>query len=245
MSFVHTDSLASLEVEIWHELHAGAVDLSVSNTTVYMVLAVLLSVILLRWMVSRAQIVPGRAQLLAESLYRFVEGIVESNMRRDTERYMSVMFSLFVFILSCNLVGLFPGIFSPTAQIVVTATMAVCVFLYAIVLRIRLHGWRFFTMFAPPGVPFWVLPLLIPIELLSFLARPVTLALRLFANMTAGHAALGVLAMLGIAAPWFLQWLPLGFTAMQVALELLIAFIQAYIFVTLACVYIDDALTEH
>ncbi|HXH72316.1 MAG TPA: F0F1 ATP synthase subunit A [Mariprofundaceae bacterium] len=237
--------MESLRVIVYHELHVVGVDLSISNTVLFMWLAVLVSCAVLLWMTSRLKTVPGKRQLLAEMLYGFIARIVDSNIRQGGERYLPVMFSLFVFILSCNLIGLLPGAFSPTAQIAVTGTLAVGVFAYATWLRFHLHGWRFFMTFAPRGVPILILPLLIPIELLSFLARPVTLAVRLFANMTSGHTALGVLAVLGFAAPWFLQWLPLGFTAVQIVLEFIIAFIQAYIFVTLACVYIDDALTVH
>jgi len=127
----------------------------------------------------------------------------------------------------------------------VTGTLAAAIFGYAIALRFYRHGLGFFRAFVPSGVPKMLLPLMIPIELISFLARPLTLALRLFANMTAGHMALGVLAVLGLASPWFMRWLPLGFTALQIALELVISFIQAYIFMILSCVYIDDALSDH
>lgn len=238
-------TLASLTVVIYQDLRLGILDLSISNTVVFMWGAIALTLLLLRWMTAGEALIPGKPQLIAELLYRFVENIVVSNIHQDGKRYMPIMFALFLFILACNLVGLAPGIFAPTSQIVVTATLATGVFIYALGLRISLHGWRFFATFAPRGVPWLILPLLIPIELLSFAARPVTLAVRLFANMTAGHSALGILAMLGFAAPWFVQWIPLGFTAIQIALELIIAFIQAYIFVTLSCVYIDDALTAH
>ena len=232
-------------VVVYHKLHIGMLDLSISNTAVFMWLAVALVVLLLRQAVARPKLVPGLGQLLAEMLYSFVARQTRSNIYGESDRYIPLMFTLFTFILACNLIGLVPGAFTPTSQLVVTGTLAVGVFIYATLLRIVRHGWSFFHTFVPAGAPKWLVPLMLPIEFISFLARPVTLALRLFANMTAGHMALGVLAVLGLYAPCFIQWIPLGFSAVQIALEIVIAFIQAFIFVVLSCVYIDDALTEH
>ncbi|MFQ5345242.1 MAG: F0F1 ATP synthase subunit A [Mariprofundus sp.] len=232
-------------VEIYHDLHVGLVDLSISNTAVYMWVAIALIAISLHLMTACPKLIPGTGQSLAEMLYGFVAGQTRLNIHQESEKYIPLMFTLFTFILGCNLVGLIPGAFTPTSQLAVTGTLAGGIFLYAIVLRFYLHGWGFFHAFVPAGAPKILIPLMIPIELISFLARPITLALRLFANMTAGHMALGVLAILGLAVPWFVQWLPLGFTVMQIALEIVIAFIQAFIFMVLSCVYIDDALAEH
>ncbi|MDT8376161.1 MAG: F0F1 ATP synthase subunit A [Mariprofundaceae bacterium] len=232
-------------VVIYHDLHLGSVDISISNSTVYMWTAVVLVVALLHLMMMRPKLVPGAGQLLAEMLYGFVARQTKLNIHNEGDRFIPLMFTLFTFILGCNLVGLVPGAFTPTSQLAVTGTLAVGIFLFATGLRFYRHGLDFFRAFVPAGIPKIMLPLMIPIELISYLARPVTLALRLFANMTAGHMAIGVLAVLGLAAPWFIQWLPLGFTIVQIALEIIIAFIQAYIFVVLSCVYIDDALADH
>jgi len=245
MSMNMGETLEHFRVIIHHGLHLGPLDISISNTALFMWLAVLFSAITLRLLLNRPRIVPGSGQLLVEMLYGFVARQTRLNIHREGERFIPLMFTLFTFILSCNLVGLIPGAFTPTSQLAVTGTLAIGIFLYATILRFYRHGWGFFRAFAPQGIPKVMLPLMIPIELISFLARPVTLALRLFANMTAGHMALGVLAVLGLAAPWFIQWLPLGFTVVQIALEMIIAFIQAYIFVVLSCVYIDDALEDH
>ncbi|ATX82603.1 ATP synthase F0 subcomplex A subunit [Mariprofundus ferrinatatus] len=245
MSLDMGGALEHFRVIVHYELHLGPLDISISNTAVFMWLAVAIVAGTLRLMLVRPELVPKPGQLLAEMLYGFVARQTCLNIHGEGEKYIPLMFTLFTFILGCNLVGLIPGAFTPTSQLAVTGTLAVGVFLYASGLRFYRHGWGFFHAFAPQGVPKIMLPLMVPIELLSFLARPVTLALRLFANMTAGHMALGVLAVLGLAAPWFLQWLPLGFTVVQIALELIIAFIQAYIFVVLSCVYIDDALADH
>lgn len=237
--------LEHFKVVVYYDLKLGPFDFSISNTAVYMWIAVLSVIVLLRLLLLRPKIVPGPGQLLVEILYGFVARQTALNIHNEGERYIPLMFTLFTFILGCNLVGLIPGAFTPTSQLAVTGTLAVGIFMFATLLRFYRHGWGFFHAFAPQGVPKIMLPLMVPIELISFLARPVTLALRLFANMTAGHTALGVLAVLGLAAPWFIQWLPLGFTVVQIALEIIIAFIQAYIFVVLSCVYIDDALADH
>ncbi len=233
------------KVIIYKDIHLGILDLSISNSVVFMWIAVALVIVSLRLMLIRPEIIPRTGQLMAEMLYGFVARQTRLNIHNEGEKFIPLMFTIFTFILGCNLVGLIPGAFTPTSQLAVTGTLAVGIFLFASGLRFYRHGLGFFRAFVPPGIPKILLPLMIPIELISYLARPVTLALRLFANMTAGHMALGVLAVLGLAAPWFIQWLPLGFTIVQIALEIIIAFIQAYIFVVLSCVYIDDALVDH
>ena len=233
------------KVIVYHDLHLGLLDISISNSVVFIWIAVVLIIVSLRLMVLRPELIPRTGQLMAEILYGFVARQTRLNIHNEGEKFIPLMFTLFTFILGCNLIGLIPGAFTPTSQLAVTGTLAVGIFLFATGLRFYRHGMGFFRAFVPTGIPKILLPLMIPIELISYLARPVTLALRLFANMTAGHMALGVLAVLGLAAPWFIQWLPLGFTIVQIALEIIIAFIQAYIFVVLSCVYIDDALVDH
>ena len=245
MSLDMSGTISHFEVVIYQDLHLGPLDISISNTAVFTWLAVFVVIAVLRLAYLHPKIIPGYAQLLVETLYDFIARQTEGNIHREGKEYIPLMFTIFTFILGCNLIGLVPGAFTPTSQLAVTGTLAIGIFSYAIWVRVKRHGWGFFRAFSPQGVPPILLPLMVPIEFISFLARPVTLALRLFANMTAGHTALGVLAVLGLATPWFAQWLPLGFTVVQIALELMIAFIQAYIFVILSCVYIDDALADH
>jgi len=245
MSLDMGGTIEHFRVVIHQQLNIGHLDLSISNSAVFMWLAVALVFVSLRLMTARTEIIPKTGQLLAEMLYSFVARQVTQNIHNEGAAYIPLMFTLFTFILGCNLIGLIPGAFTPTSQLAVTGTLATAMFGYAIGLRFYRHGLGFFHAFVPSGVPKMLLPLMVPIELISFLARPLTLALRLFANMTAGHMALGVLAVLGLASPWFMRWLPLGFTALQIALELIISFIQAYIFMILSCVYIDDALSDH
>jgi F-type H+-transporting ATPase subunit a len=245
MSMDMSGPIEHFRVIIYHDLHLGPLDISISNSAVYMWIAIVVVAAALRLMTTHPKLIPGIGQLLAEMLYLFVARQTRLNIHNEGDRFIPLMFTLFTFILGCNLVGLIPGAFTPTSQLAVTGTLAIGIFLFATGLRFYRHGLGFFHAFVPAGVPKIMLPLMIPIELISYLARPVTLALRLFANMTAGHMAIGVLAVLGLAAPWFIQWLPLGFTIVQIALEMIIAFIQAYIFVVLSCVYIDDALVDH
>ncbi|RMH61872.1 MAG: F0F1 ATP synthase subunit A [Zetaproteobacteria bacterium] len=233
--------LRAFEVQVYWPLHVGALDLSISNTAVTLWLAVLLAVAVLLLGIRRPALLPRWPQLLVEQYYIFVRTLTLANIRQG-ERFVPLIFSLFTFVLASNLIGMLPGMFTATAQLVVTGTLALMVFLYSLWLRFCRHGWRMLGTFLPHGVPGYLVPLLLPVELLSFLARPVSLAVRLFANMTAGHTVMGVIAFFGLLAPWFIQWVPLGLSVALYAIEIFIAVLQAYIFSVLSCVYIDDAL---
>jgi F-type H+-transporting ATPase subunit a len=240
----HLEPLRHFRIEVHLPLQLAGVDLSISNAVVWMWIGSAAVFLLLYIATRRMQPHPDRLQLVAEIVYRFIDRMAQNNIGREASRFVPMLFTLFCFIIGCNLIGLIPGAFTPTSQIVVTGTLAVGIFAYTVWLRIDRHGWRFFRAFAPPGVPAFLLPLMIPIELLSFLARPVSLAVRLFANMTAGHTVLGVIAFFGLLMPWFAAWLPLGLSVILLAIEIFIAGIQAYIFTILSCVYIDDALHD-
>ncbi|MDX8401224.1 MAG: F0F1 ATP synthase subunit A [Mariprofundaceae bacterium] len=234
--------LASFEPRPLIGIRLGGLDLSLDSAGLAMLFAALLSFALLFAATRRATPErPGRAWMMVELYHGFVRRMTLDNIR-EGERFVPLIFTLFTFIAVCNLLGQIPGVFTATSQIVVTGTLAAMVFGYSVLLRFRRHGWRALLSFAPAGAPRWLLPLMIPIELLSFLARPVSLAVRLFANMTAGHTVLGVLAFFGLLAPWFAQWLPMALSVALQGVELFIAVIQAYIFSVLSCVYIDDAL---
>lgn len=190
-------------------------------------------------------LVPSKLQSLAELLVDFIRGIIQDTMGRDGMRFFPLISALFLFILFCNLVGLIPGSYTVTSQLVVTGVFALSVYLLSLVVGFQLHGAKFLGILVPPGTPGWLLPLMIPIELISQLARPVSLAVRLFANMTAGHVILGVLFGLTIAGGVLIGWLPFSFTIALYGLEVGIAFIQAYIFTILTCVYLGDAIHPH
>ncbi|MDX8407325.1 MAG: F0F1 ATP synthase subunit A [Mariprofundaceae bacterium] len=234
--------LHPFEVHVLYPLQLFGVDMSITNTTLALFGSGVVAVLLLLMMMRQPQLLPGRIQLLAESYYLFVRRMTLNNIHGEGERYVPVIFTLFTMIAASNLIGLLPGAFTATSQIVVTGTLAVAVFIYTVGLRIGLHGWGFIWSFVPHGAPPVLLPLMVPIEVLSFLARPISLAVRLFANMTAGHTVLGVIAFFGLLAPWYIQWVPMSLSVVLLAVEIFIAAIQAYIFSVLSCVYIDDAI---
>ena len=182
---------------------------------------------------------------MAELLVEFIRGIIQDTMGQAGMRFFPLIFSLFLFILFCNLLGLIPGAYTVTSQLVVTAVFAVAVYGLSLLVGLKLHGAKFLGILVPPGTPGWLLPLMIPIEIISQLARPLSLAVRLFANMTAGHVILGVLFGLTIGGGLLIGWLPFSFTVVLYGLELGIACIQAYIFTILTCVYMGDAFNLH
>jgi F-type H+-transporting ATPase subunit a len=190
-------------------------------------------------------LVPSKLQNLAELLVEFIRNIILDTMGHEGMKFFPLIATLFLFILFCNLLGLIPGTYTVTSQIIVTGVFAVAVYGLSVVLGFMLHGAKFLGILVPPGTPGWLLPLMIPIELVSQLARPISLAVRLFANMTAGHTILGVLFGLAIGGGLLIGWLPFAFTIAMNGLELGIAFIQAYIFTVLSCVYLGDAITLH
>lgn len=194
---------------------------------------------------SARSLVPSKLQSLAELLVDFIRGIIHDTMGTDGMRFFPLISALFLFILFCNLIGLIPGSYTVTSQVIVTGVFALCVYLLSLVVGFQLHGAKFLGILVPPGTPGWLLPLMIPIEVISQLARPISLAVRLFANMTAGHVILGVLFGLTIAGGVLIGWLPFSFTIALYGLEVGIAFIQAYIFTVLTCVYMGDAMHLH
>jgi F-type H+-transporting ATPase subunit a len=220
-------------------------DISINKAVLVMWLVVALVLILFVRARSSGSLVPTKLQSLAEMLVDFIRGIIEDTMGKEGLRYFHMISALFLFILFCNLLGLIPGSYTVTSQIVVTGAFAVSVYVLSVVVGFSIHGAKFLGILVPPGTPGWLIPLMIPIELISQLARPISLAVRLFANMTAGHVILGVLFGLTIAGGVLIGWLPFAFTVALYALELGIAFIQAYIFTVLTCVYIGDAIHPH
>nr|MBI3612798.1 F0F1 ATP synthase subunit A [Nitrospirota bacterium] len=220
-------------------------DISINKAVILMWIVVGLSAALLVIGGSARKMVPTKLQSLAELLVDFIRGIILDTMGKDGMKFFPLVATLFVFILFSNLLGLIPGSYTVTSQIIVTAVFAVAVYALSVALGFMLHGIKFLGILVPPGTPGWLLPLMIPIELVSQLARPVSLAVRLFANMTAGHTILGVLFGLAIGGGLLIGWLPFAFTIAMNGLEVGIAFIQAYIFTVLSCVYLGDAVTLH
>ncbi len=200
---------------------------------------------------SRA-LIPGRIQALVEILYEFVRNMCADTIGEGGLRFFPLVFTLFSFILLGNLIGLFPYFFAFTSHIAVTLALALFVFIFSTGVGFYTHGLRFFKFFVPAGVPIWLLPLLVPIEIISYLSRPVSLSVRLFANMTAGHVMWEVFAgfMLLLTASFGLfgiiaSILPFGLNIALAALELLVAGLQAYVFAILTCLYLHDAVHMH
>jgi F-type H+-transporting ATPase subunit a len=226
----------------------GGHDVSLTNSGLYMLLAVALTCLLVAIGARGGIGVPGRLQAMAEMSYEFIAGMVRSAAGESGMRFFPLVFAIFFFVLITNLIGFIPYSFTVTSQIIITAALALMVFLTVIVIGIKEHGLHFFKLFVPSGVPIYILPLVVAIEIISFLSRPISHSVRLFANMLAGHITLNVFGgfvvmLLGAsAAVKALAVLPFLMTIGLDALELLVAFLQAYVFAMLTCMYLNDAL---
>jgi F-type H+-transporting ATPase subunit a len=237
--------LHPFELHNYIQINLGGLDISINKAVIMMWVVVGLISLFMIAAGSARRLVPGKLQSLAEMLVDFIRGIILDTMGKDGMKFFPLIATLFLFILFCNLIGLIPGSYTVTSQIVVTAVFACTVYALSLVMGFILHGGKFLGILVPPGTPGWLLPLMIPIELISQLARPISLAVRLFANMTAGHVILGVLFGLAVSGGLLIGWLPFAFTIAMNGLEVGIAFIQAYIFTVLTCVYLGDAFHLH
>jgi F-type H+-transporting ATPase subunit a len=226
----------------------GGHEIAFTNSSLYMVIAVLLIALLLVGATSGRSLVPGRMQSLAELSYEFVATTIRSTAGSEGMKFFPLVFSLFMFILVANIVGLIPYTFTITSHIIITVSLALLVFLTVVIYGFAKNGLHFFKLFVPSGIPIFILPLVVFIEVFSFFLRPISHSVRLFANMLAGHIALKVfasfiplLAGLGIAG-YAAAVMPLGMVIALTALELLVAFLQAYVFTILTCIYLNDAI---
>ncbi len=223
-------------------------DVSLTNSGLYMLLAVALACLLVAAGARGGPGVPGRLQAMAEMAYEFIAGMVRSAAGEAGMRFFPLVFCIFFFIVVCNLIGIIPYSFTVTSQIIITAAFALLVFFTVVIVGIKDHGLQFFKVFVPPDVPIYILPLVVAIEVFSFFVRPVSHSVRLFANMLAGHITLNVfgsfVVMLLGAGALFKAFavLPFLMTIGLFALELLVAFLQAYVFAMLTCMYLNDAL---
>lgn len=223
-------------------------DVSFTNASLFMLLTLLGVWAFLSFGMRRAALVPGRWQSAVEMVHEFVVGMVDENIGANGRKYVPFIFALFVFILFANILGLLPFAFAVTSHIWVTFAFAAFIFLLCLAIGFARHGLHFFELFVPPQTPVVLLPLIVLIELISFVSRPLTLSVRLFANMTAGHILLqvfaGFIVSLGLAggAFWLLGILPLVMNVALYALELLVAVVQAYVFALLTCVYLNDSI---
>ena len=227
------------------KIQIGSFDLSFTNSSLFMVLTV--SVISLFFIAAtqKKSLVPNKMQLIAEMAFEFVSKMISETAGKDARPYFPFILSLFLFVLVANLLGMLPYSFTVTSHIIVTFALAFFIFVGVTVVGFAKHGISYLKLFVPSGVPIFLLPLIIVIEVISYLSRPVSLSVRLFANMMAGHTMLKVFGGFVVSLGILGGWLPLGFAVALTGLELLVAFIQAYVFAILTCIYLNDALNLH
>lgn len=227
----------------------GKVDVAITNSHVAMTIAFAVVVAFMAVVTAKPQVVPGRLQLIGEKLFGLIDNLTDSIIGHEGRRYLPFVLTLFTFILAMNFLGLFL-VFTATSQIAVTATFAALTILLVLFIGFAKHGLGFFKLFVPSGVPWVLLPVIVLIEFVSFLLRPVTLTLRLFGNMMGGHVALKVFAgFVAVAAAGTLGWLGVpvavmsfGMVTALTALEFLVAFLQAFVFAVLTCIYLNDVV---
>lgn len=238
------DPLHQFVITPFLPITVGNLDLSFTNSTLWMFLSVGVAYAFVVYGVRHASMIPGRLQSVVEMAYEFVAGLIRDNAGKEGMRFFPLIFTLFMFILMGNMLGLIPTAFTFTSHIIVTFAMAITVWLLITILGFAIHGAHFLHFFVPSGAPKAMLPLLVPIEILSYCVRPISLSVRLFVNMMAGHTMLKVFAGF-ITALGIFGFAPLAVTVALVGFEVAVAFLQAYIFTVLTCIYLHDAIHMH
>jgi F-type H+-transporting ATPase subunit a len=227
------------------EIKVGAFDISFTNASLFMVLSSLAILIIFNLGSKKNSSLPSKLQLITELSYSFITKMISDTAGSKAKPYFAFIFSLFMFVLFCNMFGMIPYTFTVTSHIIVTFVLAAFIFIGVTIIGFIKHGFGYLKLFVPSGVPIVLLPLIIVIEIISYLSRPISLSVRLFANMMAGHTMMkvfgGFVVSLGIVG----GWLPLSFSVALTGLEILVAFLQAYVFAILACIYLNDALNLH
>ena len=224
------------------EISLGNVDISFTNASLFMMISALTIISVFFVGTKKKAIVPTKIQLLTELSYTFVSKMISDTAGSKAKPYFPFIFSLFMFVLFCNMLGMLPYSFTVTSHIIVTFALAAVIFVGVTIIGFVNHGVGYLKLFIPSGVPVFLLPLIVIIEIISYLSRPVSLSVRLFANMMAGHTMLKVFGGFVISLGIIGGWLPLSFTVALTGLEILIAFLQAYVFAILTCIYLNDAL---
>ena len=238
------DPIHQFEIKELIPLELFETNISFTNSSLFMSLAIISVILLLLVSIKNQSLIPSRLQSISEIFYEFIANMISDNIGEKGHKFFPLIFTLFAFILFGNLLGMLPYTFTFTSHIIVTFVLAIFIFLFVTLLGIFIHGFKFFGLFVPKGVPMLMLPLMIPIEIISYLSRPISLSVRLFANMMAGHTMLKIFAgfvfslgIFGVA--------PLIVTVALTALEVLIAFLQAYVFTILTCIYLNEAINLH
>ena len=227
------------------EIKISSIDLSFTNASLFMVISATIIILFLFLGSKEKKIIPGKLQLIAEIFYTFVAKMISDTAGSKAKPYFPFIFSLFMFVLFCNMIGMLPYSFTVTSHIIVTLIMALFIFIAVTIIGFIKHGFKYLSIFVPSGVPAVLLPLITIIEIISYLSRPVSLSVRLFANMMAGHTMLKVFGGFVVSLGILGGWLPLSFSVALTGLEILVAFLQAYVFAILTCIYLNDALNLH
>jgi len=231
--------------KIGPEINLGGVNLSFTNASLFMFLSSILILLFLYLGTKKKLLVPTKIQFVTEASYTFVAKMINDTAGSGAKSFFPFIFTLFMFVLFANMVGMLPYSFTVTSHIIVTFVLAAIVFIGVTILGFIKHGFKYLGLFVPKGVPIILLPLIVIIEIISYLSRPVSLSVRLFANMMAGHTMLKVFGGFVISLGLLGGWLPLSFSVALTGLEILVAFLQAYVFAILTCIYLNDALNLH
>ena len=227
------------------EIKFGNLDLSFTNASLFMAISAITLLLLLFLGTKNKLLIPSKIQLITEMSYTFVAKMINDTAGSVAKPFFPFIFTLFMFVLFCNMVGMLPYSFTVTSHIIVTFILAAIVFVGVTIIGFIKHGIKYLELFVPKGVPIALLPLIVIIEIISYLSRPLSLSVRLFANMMAGHTMLKVFGGFVISLGLLGGWLPLGFSVALTGLEILVAFLQAYVFAILTCIYLNDALNLH
>jgi F-type H+-transporting ATPase subunit a len=227
------------------EINFGGINLSFTNASLFMTISSILILLFLFLGTKKKLLVPSKIQFITEASYTFIAKMINDTAGSGAKSFFPFIFTLFMFVLFANMVGMLPYSFTVTSHIIVTFVLAAIVFIGVTILGFIKHGFKYLGLFVPKGVPLILLPLIIIIEIISYLSRPVSLSVRLFANMMAGHTMLKVFGGFVISLGLLGGWLPLGFSVALTGLEILVAFLQAYVFAILTCIYLNDALNLH
>ncbi|WP_425362931.1 F0F1 ATP synthase subunit A [Candidatus Tisiphia endosymbiont of Hybos culiciformis] len=227
------------------EINLFGFDISFTNSSLYMLLAGVIALLYFYLALKSEKIIPSRLQLSAEIIYDIITVTLSQNVGEKGRKFIPLIFTLFMFILLCNLLGMIPYGFTVTSHIAVTFALAIMIFFMVTIIGFINHGVHFLSIFLPKGTPLWLAPLMIVIELFAYLARPISLSLRLAANMMAGHVLLKVMAGFIVSLMIFLKFLPIPLIVVLIGFEIFVAILQAYIFTILACVYLNDAVNSH
>jgi F-type H+-transporting ATPase subunit a len=238
------DPMHQFEIRRLIPLELFGFDASFTNSALFMVIGASLITLFTLYAMRNRALVPTRLQSVAELSYEFVANMVRDNTGTAGMKYFPFIFTLFMFVLVLNMLGMMPYSFTVTSHIIVTFALAAFIFLGVTLIGFIKHGAKFLKFFVPEGVPILMLPLLVVIEVISYLTRPLSLSVRLFANMMAGHTMLKVFGAFVVALGYF-GLLPLTFMVAFTGLEILVAFLQAYVFAILTCIYLNDALHMH